>query len=434
MLVGGEPGPWGPLVEGGRRWRLLRRAALTVGVLVLVAATAATTTGMLLVQQAESSLTRVPIPELDVPAEPLEARHFLVVGSDDREGLDADQRRELALGSFDGQRSDVVIYVAISADRDTVSLVSFPRDLLVFDDGRRRKLTDTFSGGPDRLVRVMQENFGLPINHYAQVSLGGFIGVVSTLGGVEICLDAPLRDRKAGADFDAGCHHMSAEESLAYVRSRQGARADLERIDRQQIFLRAVLKELTKRQVIYDVPRLFRLVDDVASNVVTDEHLGVAQMRAVADEMREVVADGFPMTTVPAYPRRIDGLWFMVAYGPGLRAMLEDLRAGRPLADPGTRDERADTVVAVWTANRWQGADIVVSTLAFAGFPAGGAGQGPAELDPGETTTVYRLPGGDEAAERIAAVLGAPIRPLPESVSAPQAADVVVVVGDDATS
>jgi LCP family protein required for cell wall assembly len=291
-----------------------------------------------------------------------------VVGSDSRGDLDDGQRGAMALGDFEGQRSDTIIYVAISADREDVSLVSLPRDLLVQDAGRQRKLTDVFAGGADDLIRVIQENFGLPVNHYAKVSLGGFIEVVRTLGGVDICLDEPLDDWRAGADFEAGCHRMSAEEALAYVRSRQGPRADFERIDRQQQFLRATLEELVDGRVLTDVPRLFHLVEDVASNVTTDEGLGVGQMRGLADEMRQVIRDGVPMTTVPGYDRRIDGVSYVVAYGPGARAMFEDLREGRPVADRGTRDEREET----------------------------------------------RLPGEEQAqkAEWVAATLGAPIRPI----------------------
>jgi LCP family protein required for cell wall assembly len=432
-LVGAEPDPWGPRVRGGRRWRLLRRLATVLGILSIVGVTAVATTGFLLLRQAEASLTRVPVEQLEVATAPTDARHFLVVGSDARDGLDAEARSQLRLGSFDGQRSDTVIYVAISADRSKVSLVSLPRDLLVMDDGRQRKLTDTFTGGPDHLIRVLRENFGLPVNHYAQVSLGGFVEVVRTLGGVNLCLDEPLRDRKSGADFDAGCHDMSAEEALSYVRSRQGARADFERIDRQQQFLRAMLSEMVDARILADVPRLFRLVDDVARNVTTDEGLGVNQVRGLADEMRQVLRDGVPMTTFPGYPRRIDGLDYVVAYGPGARAMLEDLRAGRPIADRGTRDQRADTAVAVLSGGRGEGTDVVSSTLMFAGFQAGWAGTGSA-LDAGETTTVYRLPGHEQEAEWVAAALGAPIRSLPTSTPAPEGANVVVAVGEDATS
>jgi LCP family protein required for cell wall assembly len=432
QLVGSEPDPWGPRVRGGRRWRLLRRIATVVGVLAVLGASVVATTGILLVQQAEASLTRVPVQQLEVATAPSDARHFLVVGSDDRDGLDDEARRQLKLGSFDGQRSDTIIYVAVSADRSAVSLVSLPRDLLVLDDGRPRKLTDTFTGGPDHLIRVLRDNFDLPVNHYAQVSLGGFIEVVRTLGGVELCLDEPLVDRKSGADFEAGCQQMDAEQALAYVRSRQGPRADFERIDRQQQFLRATLSELVDARVLADVPRLFRLVEDVAGNVTTDEGLGVAQIRGLADELRTVVRDGMPMTTFPGYPRRIDGLDYVVAYEPGARAMLDDLRAGRPLADRGTRDQRAETTVAVLSGGRGQGAEIVASTLMFAGFQAGWAGVGSA-LDVGETTTVYRLAGHEEEAEWVAAVLGAPIRSLPAGTPAPDGAMVVVAVGEDAT-
>jgi LCP family protein required for cell wall assembly len=432
-LVGAEPDPWGPRVRGGRRWRLLRRLVTVLGILSVVGVTAVATTGFLLLRQAEASLTRVPVDQLEVATAPTDARHFLVVGSDGRDGLDDEARSQLRLGSFDGQRSDTVIYVAISADRSTVSLVSLPRDLLVMDDGRQRKLTDTFTGGPDHLIRVLRENFGLPVNHYAQISLGGFVEVVRTLGGVNLCLDAPLRDWRSGADFDAGCHDMSAEEALSYVRSRQGARADFERIDRQQQFLRAMLSEMVDARILADVPRLFRLVEDVASNVTTDEGLGVNQIRGLADEMRQVLRDGVPMTTFPGYPRRIDGLDYVIAYGPGARAMLEDLRAGRPVADRGTRDERTDTAVAVLSGGRAEEMEIVTSTLMFAGFQAGWAGTGSA-LDAGETTTVYRLPGYEQEAEWVAAALGAPIRPLPSSTPAPEGANVVVAVGEDATS
>jgi LCP family protein required for cell wall assembly len=432
-LVGGEPDPWGPNVRGGRRWRVLRRLAGTLGVLGVVAVTAIATTGLLLLRQAEASLTRIPVEQLDVATAPTEARHFLVVGSDARDGLDDDARRQLRLGRFDGQRSDTVIYVAISADRSTVSLVSLPRDLLVVDDGRQRKLTDTFTGGPDHLIRVLRENFGLPVNHYAQVSLGGFVEVVRTLGGVNLCLDEPLRDHKSGADFEAGCHDMSAEEALSYVRSRQGNRADFERIDRQQQFLRATLAELADARILTDVPQLFRLVEDVAGNVTTDEGLGVAQIRGLAEELRQVVRDGVPMTTFPGYPRRIDGLDYVVAYGPGARAMLDDLRTGRPIADRGSRDERADTAVAVLSGGRAAETEIVTSTLLFAGFQAGWAGTGSA-LDAAGTTTVYRLAGHEEEAEWVAAALGAPVRPLPASTPAPEGASVVVAVGEDAST
>jgi LCP family protein required for cell wall assembly len=433
VLVGGEPGPWGPAMEQGRRWRLLKRWGAILSVVALVATLAIGTTTRLLVQQAETNLTRVAVPELDTPAVASSARNFLLVGSDARDELDPDDRSSLTLGDFEGQRSDVIIYISISEDRETISLVSLPRDLLVVDNGRQRKLTDTFAGGPDELVRVIRDNFGLPVNHYAAISLGGFVEVVRTLGQVEICLDEPLVDPKSGADFEAGCHDMDAPEALAYVRSRQGNYGDFDRIGRQQNFIRAVLGELTSARVLTNPPRLFQLTEDVATNLTTDDGLEVNTMLGLAGEMRQVVGAGVPMATVPAYPRRIDGVEFMLAYRPGAEAIFDDLRAGRALAEPGTRDEREETVVAIYSGGRGTGAEIIRQTLSFAAFPAGGAGSGPESIDAGATTTVYALPGEEERAGWVAATLGAPTRPLPPGVELPAGVQVVVATGDDAT-
>jgi LCP family protein required for cell wall assembly len=439
--------PWGPTVAGGSRHRLLRHLLATLLIGSLVATAAIATTGALLLQQGDAHLTRVPVAGLDQPqAAPGEvdgqeptaaprasARHFLVVGSDSREGLDDQELRDLRLGDFGGQRSDTMLYVAISEDREQVSLVSLPRDLLVVDGGENRKLTDTFADGPGELVRVIRQSIGLPVNHYAHVSIVGFLEVVRTLGTVRVCLEDPLRDPKSGADFSAGCHDMDEVEALSYVRSRRGARGDFDRIDRQQTFVKAVLDELTAARVLVDPRRLFRLVEDVASNVTTDDQLRMTTALSLADELRSVVGGGVPMTTVPGYPRTIDGVYYIVPYGPGARALFEDLRAGNPLPDRGTVEEREETEVVVFSGGR-DGTEAVRATLELAGFAAFSEGRGPERLDAGATTTVYATRGNEEAAGFVAAVLRAPVRPLPPGVELPGEATVAVAVGDDATT
>lgn len=428
-------GPWGPTVDNDRGMPPFVRVLAVLGVAAVVGMTAIATTGVLLVQRAEASLTRVPVPQLDQveSSSGTGPRHFLIVGSDSRAGLSAEERRELSLGSFEGQRADTIMYVSISADRETISVVSLPRDLLVYDaNDRHRKITDVFAGGADDLVGVIQSNFGLPINHYAAMSLGGFIEVVRTLGDVEICLEQPLRDRKSGADFDAGCHDMDAQDSLAYVRSRSGPLGDFDRIDRQQRFIQAVISELTDARVLVDAPKVFQLVEDVAGNLETDEDLSMTRMLSLADDARQVVTGGVPMTAVPAYPKTIDGIYYVIAYEPGARAIFDSLREGEPIADRGTREERRETIVSVWSGGRAAEQRIVVDTLSFGGFLPGGAGSGPESMDAGDTTAVYSLPGYEQQAEWVAATLGTTVEQLPDGVTAPEGAHVVVAVGDDA--
>jgi len=427
---------WGAEISGGRSRRGLRRTGTLLGAVLILFGSISAVSGTLLLRQADASLTRIQVPELDVVADTARASSFLIVGSDSRAGLSESDRAELTLGNFTGQQSDTLIYVAISEDRGTVTLVSIPRDLLVFDeDGQPRKLTDVFAGGPDPLLRAIRRNLGLPVNHFAMVSLGGFIDIVRTLGTVEVCLERPLFDVKSGADFEAGCHEMGPRDSLAFVRSRSGPRADFERIDRQQQFIRSVIARVLDGRLLTDPARLYRLVDDVASNLVTDDRLGVSEMRSLSLEMAGVVRDGMPMTTLPSYPRTVAGRAYVLPYGPGARALLDDLREGRAPEPRGTAQTRRQTTVVLFSGGREVGSQIVQDTLLSSGFRSLGTfGAGPSRVDALGTTTVYSLPEQEVRAEWVAAVLGAPMLPLPEGIRVPDDAHVVVAVGDDATS
>jgi len=114
--------------------------------------------------------------------------------------------------------------------------------------------------------------------------------------------------------------------------------------------------------------------------------------------------------------------------------MFESVRNGEPIAERGPSEERAETTVAVWSGGRGQGTDIVTATLAWAGFLPGGAGVGPEAADAGDTTVVYEVPGHADQAAWVAATLGTTVLPLPSGVDAPADANVIVAVGDDATS
>lgn len=421
---------WGPETFGGRSSRLAKR----VGLLLLGALGAALVVALVVTQalwsRAEANLTRVPLSELAEVAETSGARFFLVVGSDARDGIAQDDRDQLPLGEFDGERADVVILVAITPDRQTVSLVSVPRDMLVLDGERYRKLTDVYNSGADELVRVIRTNTGISVNHYAAMSLGGFIDIVRTLGTVEICLDAPLRDRRSGANFSAGCHDMDALDALAYVRSRSGPRGDFERIERQQTFIRAVLGEMVSRRVLTNPRQLLGIVENVSRNVTTDDQLRISTMAGLADELRTVVSQGLPMTTVPAYPRRINGIEYMVAYGPGSRALFTEMLGDTPVAHRGTREEKAAITVGVVSQQSAPAAQVVATTLQWAGFRV----EQPQLLTvldaPADITTVFAKQADVVAARLVAANLGAPLVMVNDEVELPAA--VVVTAGADA--
>ncbi len=422
-------GVWGPTVRGGIS--RVRRGAVILAIVLTIVAVAAVTVGASLLTVAEGNLERVDLPALTKRTSDREPMNVLVVGSDSREGLTAEQIERYNLGKFDGQRSDTVILVSISGDREHASIVSFPRDLLVVDDGERRKLTETFAGGPDHVVDVLQATTGVPIHHYVEISILGFISVVDAVDTVEICLDEPLRDRKAGADFGAGCHDMAPAQALSFVRSRSTARGDFDRMERQQTFMRAMIDRLVATRTLVNLPRLFRVVERTADNVTTDSALSLSDMRRLAEEVRGLANGRLPMTTIPAYTARIDGRSYVVPYEPGAQALYGALRDGSQIRFRGTSDDHQQIEVTVWTAGLTEGADAIERTLFWSGFPVRLAGRGP--LEPSERTRVY-VTGDREHAGWVAAVLGAElVDELPEGAQLPPDTDVLVVTGQEAS-
>ncbi|WP_439951733.1 LCP family glycopolymer transferase [Nocardia harenae] len=207
--------------------------------------------------------------------------NWLLVGSDSRAGLSEEQEQELATGGEVGsERTDTIILVHIPKSGQA-TLVSLPRDSYVSIPGfGRDKLNASFSlGGPTLLVQTVEGATGLRIDHYAQIGFGGFASVVDTLGGIDVCLDAPISDPLAGIDLPAGCQTLDGPQSLGFVRSRATALADIDRMNNQRKFMAALLKKATSAGTLANPFTLWPLATDTVGSLKVDEgdhlwHLG----------------------------------------------------------------------------------------------------------------------------------------------------------------
>lgn len=191
----------------------------------------------------------------------------LLVGSDSRD--EPSDRRQF--GDFAGARADVIVLAFVGSD--DVTLLSVPRDLYVpssCGEGRHR-IGEAFSecGGRHRLAQLaveIESVFGVDIDHAAAVDMSGFQEVVDIVGGYEICVDEPVRDRRSGLELPEGCTDAGGETTLAWLRSRYTERlvdgewqrqdhvSDLTRNRRQRVFLESMIGRLTElngaRQVL----------------------------------------------------------------------------------------------------------------------------------------------------------------------------------------
>jgi LCP family protein required for cell wall assembly len=185
---------------------------------------------------------------LDYPERPAEAKGttWLLVGSDSRADLTADQQAQLNTGGDLGNgRTDTILLVHIPdiGSNTPTTMVSIPRDSYVPIPGYGTdKINAAFSlGGAPLLAQTVEQATGVRVDHYAEVGFGGFAVLVDALGGVTACPTEPINDPLAGIDLPAGCQELDGRTALGYVRSRATPRADLDRMINQRQFMADLL-------------------------------------------------------------------------------------------------------------------------------------------------------------------------------------------------
>lgn len=214
----------------------------------------------------------VSTPERDPSAG--DALNFLVIGTDSRDL------------SVERGRSDVIVLMHISDDRDRVDLVHFPRDLFVpiAGTGGSSKINAAYAyGGAPLLMQTLQPLVDVPIDHVVMVNFESFKAMTDAIGGVDVQVT------EAGGGFSAGMQHMNGEQGLQFVRERKSlSQGDISRGERQMQFVKAVMLKALSRDTLTNPVRLANLVDAATTNLTVDEDLEVGDMRNLGFSMRDV--------------------------------------------------------------------------------------------------------------------------------------------------
>lgn len=268
--------------------------------------------------QISSKIARVDVfTELDNrPEKVSKALNYLLVGSDTREGLTRAEQKELKVGSTAtaaGGRSDTMLLIHISKDRDKAFLVSLPRDSLITipahlsTDGksqipaRQNKLNAAFAfGGAPLLIETIESETNLKIDHYIEVSFAGFADIVDTLGGVEVCTNVKINDPQSHLVLNAGTHTLGGIEALKYVRTRDfDGRGDIGRMQRQQEFMSSVFKKATSTGVLLNPIKLVNFLNAALSTIKMDENLTENELLDLAKQVRGLSSSNLRTLTVP---------------------------------------------------------------------------------------------------------------------------------------
>mgnify|MGYP002738151671 CR=1 FL=1 len=155
-------------------------------------------------------------------------------------------------------------------------------------------------GGPELLVDTVEQSTGLRIDGYLEIGFGGFVNVVEEVGGVEMCLDAPIQDTRAHLDLPAGCQELTGVEALGYVRMRYSdPRGDLGRVERQREFLSALVQRMVSPATLLNPVRLHQVGTATGGSLAFGEDTSIIEGGRMALVMRAVSSGSGTSTTVP---------------------------------------------------------------------------------------------------------------------------------------
>jgi LCP family protein required for cell wall assembly len=375
------------------------------------------------------------------PADPGQPQNYLLVGTDSAARLDPN---DPAARIDEGILSDTIMVMRVDPGQTQAQLLSFPRDLWVnIPNWGESKINAALSAGRESLIATIQENFGIPINHYVEIDFLGFQELVAAVDGIPMYFDKPLRDENTGLHIGhAGCVTLQDDQALAYVRSRHmdyfedgewqdDGSSDLGRISRQQDFIRRVIQRAIDKGVRSPIT-LNALVNAGVASLSLDDTLTVDDLLALGNRFRTFSPEDLNTMSLD--------VTYDFAGEVSILRMLDNeanqarLNVFRGVAEPGTDAAVTDAAsISIQSLNgtgtTGQATQVAdgLSTLGFDVSP----GTGDAETFDTAQTTIRHRPGEQAAAAFVAAQFpgGALVQEVPDTGFA----DVVVVTGADFT-
>ncbi|MFF9212607.1 MULTISPECIES: LCP family protein [unclassified Streptomyces] len=457
-----------------RRRRVLRWSAIVLAVAILGTACA----GYLYYEHLNGNLRSGERDSGDSKARKTEPNaagqtplNILLIGSDSRNSAE-----NVALGGSRDNRGnpplgDVQMLIHLSADRESASVVSIPRDTRVpiprctdpktgetFPATTNRIINESLArGGPGCTLATWQNLTGVYIDHWMMIDFAGVVRMADAIGGVEVCVnqnvwDRPLPAQKGGSGLKltAGRHEVKGEQALQWLRTRHAWGSDPLRARAQHMYMNSMIRTLRGQNVFTDTGRLMDLAEAATKSLQVSEEIGtVKKLYDLGMQLKTVPPDRITMTTLPTVEdsqnsdhlvpaaARADRIWRMVREdvpfddkgGPGAARKPAPQPAS---SDPAAPDARIGVVVRNGTRGDGQAAvpgraGTIAQALVDKGFARASKDTAAPVAEP---ATEVRFPSADLEgdAQRVAKALGIPPASVKKSA---EVSGVTVVVGAD---
>ena len=245
---------------------------------------------------------------------------YLLIGSDERSEKIAETR-----GEIEGKRADVIILGLVEKGTDEITLLSFPRDLLIENNCTKNlerinaAYTKNECGGrAENLAAAIFSISGIRVDHFASFDFEGFEEIIDSVDGIEVCVDETQRE---GFSFELqkGCQTINGLTTLNWVVSRStevlvGEKivdkegndisnwrpmpgvSDLSRIERQQYVVMQLINELRNFESINE---LYGFINALENAFVIDENLTINRAVDILWTFRNIDLSNVKKLTTP---------------------------------------------------------------------------------------------------------------------------------------
>ena len=186
---------------------------------------------------------------------------FLLVGTDKDDG-----------------NTDTIMVVSYDTVNQAVNIMSIPRDTMINESWDIKKINSVYSrtgGSIDALSNRVRKLVGFKPDFYVKVDLGMFVQLVDLIGGVEFDVpqdmnyDDPYQDLHI--HLKKGVQVLDGDKAMQLVRFRRYAEGDIKRVEVQQNFMKALIKECLSLKHWGKIKAYIELALD---NVQTDLEFG----------------------------------------------------------------------------------------------------------------------------------------------------------------
>lgn len=277
------------------------------------------------------------------------------------------------------------------SDRDTTAEDITNREQAGREAGRKAEI-DT--------VRNM---LGVPIDHFVEVTLGGFFQIAKVEEPLTVCLNEDTSDEYSGANFHQGEQQINAAQAMAFVRQRRddndGSFTDMDRTRRQQAFLVSLINKLRHGGALSNPRTLGELLQVARDNVAVDAGLDLAQFAARTTSLQNAPVSLYTLP-ISDFGQDANGSSVNLVDLPAIRRIVQDRFSSDTPAAPSAPTPAAPARLDVVNATLKDGLaaaleDALVTNGLTRGKPS-------TARTPADTSTIEYGPGAQDAAQALA--------------------------------